>query len=49
MNQGAVDVIPIPLIFQAWFWDVFMSIPEEIRMYRKRKFRMPDAVYFMAR
>jgi hypothetical protein len=37
------------LFAQAFIWDWLMSIPEEIAIVRKRRFRLPTVAYFMSR
>ena len=37
------------LLTQIWFWDVVMSIPEEIRMCAGRKLTVTDLIYFSSR
>jgi hypothetical protein len=34
---------------KAYIWDWLLSIPEEIKMCRQRKFSLPVAVYFFSR
>lgn len=29
--------------------DVFLSVPDEIRIYKKRRFKLPDLMYFLSR
>ncbi|KAK7689906.1 hypothetical protein QCA50_006545 [Cerrena zonata] len=36
-------------VMGAWWWDALMSIPDEVRMCRRRRLRLPDVIYILSR
>ncbi|KAK7685177.1 hypothetical protein QCA50_011540 [Cerrena zonata] len=48
-NQYVAGTYLIVAVIGAWFMDVILSIPDEIRIYKKRPFRLPDLLYFLSR
>lgn len=35
--------------YQAWIWDGLLNIPDDVKMFRQYKIRLPDVVYILSR
>ncbi|KAJ3484788.1 hypothetical protein NLI96_g5397 [Meripilus lineatus] len=36
-------------VFGAWIWDGLLNIPDDVKMFRQYKIRLPDVVYILSR